>query len=293
MNRVTCFLIVFIAALHWSAREARAQFGLENPPEGSRLVQIEASFATKAIVPGKTALLGVRFRIAPKWHIYWSNPGESGSQTRVKLDLPEGFKAGAMIWARPVIHQSEWETTFGYDQETMLFIPVTAPATVQEAGIRIGVKAEWLVCDQICLMGSGATSIELPVAKPGESVESLADDPKSAFAKGLACVPVPFQKAAGTIARLETADGRIALEVTGPTGGAEKIIFVPDLTPGVTSLGGVTTLATIDGDRYRILVPLEIQPDNALGKRLEVAGVVIFGNNRQDPAVSIRIPIKP
>jgi hypothetical protein len=89
------------------------------------------------------------------------------------------------------------------------------------------------------------------------------------------------------------ADGRMALEVTGPTGGSESIIFVPNLTPGVTSLGGATTPATISGDRYRILVPLEVNPDNALSKPLEVAGVVLFGNERQDPAVSIRLPIKP
>ncbi len=293
MNRVTCLLLVLVSMVHWTARVAQAQFGLEGPPEGSRLVRIEASFATNAIVPGKTALLGVHFRIAPKWHIYWSNPGYSGSETRIDLELPDGFKAGPMVWARPVVHATEWETTFGYDQETMLFIPVTAPAIIKEAEIRIGVKAEWLACDQICLMGSGSTSIELPVAKAGEPVVSLKDDPKSAFAKGLACVPVPFQKTTGTIARLEMADGGMALEVTGPTGGAEKIVFVPDFTPGVTSLGGVMTPATIDGDRYRILVPLGIKPDNALGRPLEVAGVVLFGNNRQDPAVSIRMPIRP
>ena len=293
MIRATSFCLAFVAAFHAFASEAQAQFGLDTQPEADPLVRIDATFATKAVVPGSTQFLGVRFRIAPKWHIYWSNPGDSGSEPRINLDLPEGFKAGPIVWPRPVVHTTEWETTFGYHGETMLFIPVTAPAIIKDPSVRIGVKAEWLVCDQMCLMGAGTTSIELPVAKAGESVSSLKDDPRSAFAKGLACIPVPFQKATGTIARLEMADGRMALEVTGPTGGSEKIVFVPDLTPGVASLGGATTPATISGDRYRILVPLEVNPDNALGKPLEVAGVVLFGNERQDPAVSIRLPIKP
>ena len=293
MLRTSFFCLMLFALLHSFIGVAHAQLGLESQPEGDRLVRIDATFATKAIVPGSTQLLGVRFRITPKWHIYWSNPGDSGSETRISLDLPEGFKAGPMVWARPVVHATEWETTFGYHDETMLFVPVTAPAIIKNPRVRIGVKAEWLVCDQICLMGKGVTSIELPVAKAGESVPSLKDEPGSAFAKGLACVPVPYQNVTGTIARLEMADGRMALEVTGPTGGSETIVFVPDLTPGVVSLGGVTTPATISGDRYRILVPFEIKPDNALGKTLVVAGVVLFGNNRLDPAVSIRMPIKP
>ena len=293
MLRTTRFYLAFLAVISVIGGGAQAQFGLESQPEGDRLVRIDATFATKVIVPGSTQLLGVRFQITPKWHIYWSNPGDSGSQTRITLDLPEGFKAGPMVWPRPVIHATEWETTFGYHGETMLFVPVTAPAVIKEPSIQIRVKAAWLVCDQICLMGAGSTSIELPVAKAGVSVPSLKDEPGSAFAKGLACIPVPYQKVKGTIARLEMADGRMALEVTGPTGGAASIVFVPDLTPGVTSEGGVTTPATISGDRYRILVPLEIKPENALGKPLEVAGVVLFGNNRLDPAVSIRMPIKP
>ncbi|MAH66176.1 MAG: hypothetical protein CMJ27_07265 [Phycisphaerae bacterium] len=89
------------------------------------------------------------------------------------------------------------------------------------------------------------------------------------------------------------ADGRPALRIEGPTGGAEKITFVPDLTPGVTLRQGVLVPATIAGDRYRILVPLEIKPENSTGKPLEVAGLVLFGNNAADPAVSIRIPLKP
>jgi len=44
-----------------------------------------------AIAPGQPFMLGFKFTIAPGWHIYWKNPGDSGLPTEVKLNLPEGF----------------------------------------------------------------------------------------------------------------------------------------------------------------------------------------------------------
>ena len=272
---------------------AFAQFGVEAASEGDRLVRFDAVFPAAKIVPGRTELLGLRFRIAPKWHIYWRNPGESGSEPRITLALPKGFKAGPLVWPRPVIHANEWETTFGYDGEAMLFVPITAPPAVEAKTVRIGIEAEWLVCKEMCLMGSGKTSLELPVAGPEEEIDAGPAEKNSAHARGLALIPTPFKKVPGTIAQLVLADGRPALRIEGPTGGAEKITFVPDLTPGVTLRNGVLVPATVAGDRYRILVPLEIKPENATGKPLEVAGVVLFGNKATDPAVSVRIPLKP
>lgn len=292
MRRPKSFELLALVLPLMIGANALAQFGVDAAADGNRLVQIDAAFPAAKVVPGRTELLGVRFRIAPKWHIYWQNPGESGSQPHVKLDLPKGFKAGELIWPRPVIHATEWETTFGYDDEAMLFVPITAPPEIEAKTIKIGIEADWLVCKEMCLMGSGKTSLELRVAVPDEKVARAAD-PASAYVRGLTRIPAPFGKVPGTIAQLVVADRQPALRIEGPTGGAEKITFVPDLTPGVTLRNGVLVPATIAGDRYRILVPLEIKPGNSPDKPLEVAGVVLFGNNAADPAVSIRIPLKP
>lgn len=292
MRRLDTLRLLLLALPLLIGGNAFAQIGIDAPPEGDRLVRIDALFPGDKIVPGRTTLLGIRFRIAPKWHIYWRNPGDSGSEPQVKLTLPDGFKAGELIWPRPVVHATEWETTFGYDDEAILFVPITPPAEIEAKTVRIGIEADWLVCKEMCLMGSGKTSLELRVAAPDEKVARAAD-PASAYVRGLTRIPAPFGKVPGTIAQLVVADRQPALRIEGPTGGAEKITFVPDLTPGVTLRNGVLVPATIAGDRYRILVPLEIKPGNSPDKPLEVAGVVLFGNNAADPAVSIRIPLKP
>ena len=47
-----------------------------------------------AIVPGKTLWVALRLEIAPGWHAYWRNPGDSGLPPEISWKLPPGFSAG-------------------------------------------------------------------------------------------------------------------------------------------------------------------------------------------------------
>ena len=46
-----------------------------------------------AVEPGKPFRLGLHFKLAKGWHIYWKNPGAAGEPPQLDLDLPEGAKA--------------------------------------------------------------------------------------------------------------------------------------------------------------------------------------------------------
>src|SRR6185369_2276394 len=47
-----------------------------------------------AVQPGSTFTVGVLLDLAPGWHVYWTNPGDSGLAPTVKFKLPDGFTAG-------------------------------------------------------------------------------------------------------------------------------------------------------------------------------------------------------
>src|SRR5258706_12459774 len=43
-----------------------------------------------AAQPAKPITVGLQLRMAPEWHTYWKNPGDSGVPTRIQWILPEG-----------------------------------------------------------------------------------------------------------------------------------------------------------------------------------------------------------
>ncbi len=57
--------------------------------------------ATSTAVPGKTLTVAVRERMEPGWHTYWANPGDSGEPTSIEWALPDGAKAGPILWPLP------------------------------------------------------------------------------------------------------------------------------------------------------------------------------------------------
>src|SRR5438874_13838035 len=69
------------------------------PPKD--LVQATLLADVDSVKPGKPFTLGVLLKIKPGWHVYWTNPGDSGAPTRVKWNLPEGWKAAELQYPIP------------------------------------------------------------------------------------------------------------------------------------------------------------------------------------------------
>src|SRR4051812_25544332 len=87
-------------------------------PSGSELVKTELLADHSAIRPGDIFTIGVRFKIAPGWHIYWLNPGDAGEATRVRVDLPPGFTVGEIKYPFPHQFSEPGDiTAYGYQDE--------------------------------------------------------------------------------------------------------------------------------------------------------------------------------
>src|SRR4051794_27121230 len=124
-----------------------------------------------AVKPGASFNVGVLLEIAPGWHIYWTNPGDSGLATEVKFQLPEGFKVGDLRYPTPSRFNSpDGAASFGYAGTVLLTAPVRAPADLKnEKELRFGASANWRVCKDVCLPGPAKPELSLPIsndAKP-------------------------------------------------------------------------------------------------------------------------------
>ncbi len=81
--------------------------------------------------PGSTVWVAIRQKIAPGWHTYWRNPGDSGLATSLSWKLPKGVTAGESQWPVPERFTTGPIVNFGYKDEAILLVPLTiAPDAV-------------------------------------------------------------------------------------------------------------------------------------------------------------------
>jgi DsbC/DsbD-like thiol-disulfide interchange protein len=168
---------------------------------------------TAAIRPGGEFRLGVLFRMAPEWHIYWKNPGESGLATEVRFDLPDGFRASELKWPVPVRFVSPGPVvSYGYAGEVLLWATVRAPdALSAEAPVRLRAKVSWLECREACVPGEAELAVEVPVSsEPEPANRQLFTRCEERLPARFGARGVPFR--AGPVRRTTLSKGGVRLQ---------------------------------------------------------------------------------
>jgi thiol:disulfide interchange protein DsbD len=145
--------------LAYTALSAFAQ-----PQQERQLVEAELLADTRAIVAGQPFHAGLLLKMAPGWHTYWEYSGDAGLPTKIDWKLPPGFEAGPIEWPAP---EAKLEPggiqTYAYSDRVLLMAKITPPADVSGT-VTLAAKADWLVCEDICIPGGAEVSMELPVA---------------------------------------------------------------------------------------------------------------------------------
>ena len=109
-----------------------------------------------SVVAGRPVRLGLRFKLAPGWHTYWSNPGDAGAPPT--LDVA-GAAAGPIVFPAPERLREGPFTSFAYTGEVLLPISIIAPAGPNWA---IDAHATWLVCANVCVPEEAQFRLNLP-----------------------------------------------------------------------------------------------------------------------------------
>jgi thiol:disulfide interchange protein/DsbC/DsbD-like thiol-disulfide interchange protein len=276
-------LLAALAALVISATAAAQEFSPDGPWVHPRLIADRASVA-----PGETFHIALHQDIAPGWHTYWRNPGDSGLPTEIDLTLPEGWTTGEMVWPAPGAYSLGPLTNYGYSNAVTLPVPITVPADAQPGRIEFPAYASWLVCEDICVPEDAhlTLTIEVGDSRPDRAGASL-------IAAAFSAAPEP----AGAVeAGLDRGPDSLILTLAGAPldGGAEAIAnlaFFPfnasvidhaapqhvalehgeariDMRPGrltrqavTEAYGGVITFDRMDGgETRRMAYTIEAQP---------------------------------
>jgi thiol:disulfide interchange protein/DsbC/DsbD-like thiol-disulfide interchange protein len=265
--------------------------------EGRELVKAALVADTNAIVPGKAFTVGLLMRMAPRWHTYWKFSGDAGLPTEIKWKLPPGWKVGPIQWPIPLKTNDPGDIqTYGYQDEVLLMQEITPPAKIDSpkdgftaannSSVKLAADATWLVCEKICIPGSGNLDLELPVATTNE--------PKNTdlFARYRRLLPQNWPEPKVASAKWSRVGADLQLTVTSATLASYPVVdFYP--LPRQDIVVGHPRIESRNANEIIFRIPIESPPKNLSA----LDGLAVFarqpdGNDRaawqlEAPAVAV------
>ncbi len=116
-----------------------------------------------AVAPGDTIWVGLKLEMAPGWHTYWRNPGDSGLPTMINWSLVPGLEAGPIQWPTPERQPYGTLMNFGYSDEVTLLARLSVAEDSPTGNALLSARVTWLVCADICIPEDGSFSIPITV----------------------------------------------------------------------------------------------------------------------------------
>ncbi|WP_298744168.1 protein-disulfide reductase DsbD domain-containing protein, partial [uncultured Brevundimonas sp.] len=162
MTRSPSLILLFLAALMFAPAPAAAQ---EARVQRTERIAAELVSMSQWAAPGSTAIVAVRQDIAPGWHTYWRNPGDSGGATTLDWSLPAGVRAGDIVWPLPERQRLAGLMNYGYSGEVYLPVPVEVPAAARPGStLPLRVRALFFVCSaEMCVPEELTLALDLAV----------------------------------------------------------------------------------------------------------------------------------
>ncbi|MGH1374841.1 MAG: protein-disulfide reductase DsbD family protein [Alphaproteobacteria bacterium] len=151
----TLALLAFIATSSTLSSTVHAQELLDRYTQNRLIVE------TNDLKAGETITVATEITLAPHWHVYWKNPGDSGLPVRINWTLPEGFEISDIKWPTPDKISYEILVNYGYYNRVTLLQDLKVPETLPAGDLEITANLEMLVCNEICIPESDTVSTKI------------------------------------------------------------------------------------------------------------------------------------
>ena len=120
--------------------------------------------------------LGLEFRMAPGWKIYWRTPGEAGLPPSITLDQNANQALSAeLAWPAPERFNAFGFDNYGYAEHVVL--PLTVTGNISGTPLQLTADLEALVCADICVPLAGTLSLDIAngAAMPTAHTQMIAE----------------------------------------------------------------------------------------------------------------------
>lgn len=124
------------------------------PGKGELVPGVQTQLLTdhRVIQPQQTFEVVWHVQMAPGWHVYWQNPGDSGLPVTFDWQLPAGFQAGEARWPAPDVIRIDPFINYGFYNQLFLPVQMQAPAELKPGTtVQLRTIANFLYCKDVCL----------------------------------------------------------------------------------------------------------------------------------------------
>jgi thiol:disulfide interchange protein/DsbC/DsbD-like thiol-disulfide interchange protein len=255
------------------------------PPRAAGPPRVSVALISEgaSLEPGSPLWVGLRQRIAPGWHTYWLNPGDSGEAPTIEWALPIGFAAEPIVWPQPERLPVGPAMTYGYTKEVVLLTRITVPADARPGSrVTLRGRASWLVCEKICIPEEAELALTLPVAAGRPAPAATAP----AIERARRAVPAPSPWPATLHATAET----VTVSVAAPRLAADRIsdVWFFPARWGVIDHAAPQAVA-IDRDGITLRIARGALPD---GPATDLDGVLVMRERLDQETVSQAFAIR-
>jgi suppressor for copper-sensitivity B len=229
-----------------------------------------------------TLRLGLDFKLADGWKIYWRSPGEAGYPPKLDVSGSKNLAEATIRW--PVPHRFELFglQTFGYGKRIVL--PVDARAKDPGKPVTIRADVDYLTCADICVPRRAELAVTIPPGQPDPSAEAHLIDTYRAR--------VPGEGAgAGLGLRSVALDGTDAIRVTVR---ASPPLTRPDaVIENATgySVGKPEVTLADGGERAELRLPVKSAEDAPALKGQTVTLTVFDGDRGLERTLTLGEPV--
>ena len=191
LKKSACLLMLLCGAAVAAASEGSLESPLDDSLDaaGAKVV-IDLVPAVSFAAPGASFDLLVRQKIAPGWHTYWRNPGDSGAPLELNWTLPPGVEVSDFEWPLPERIPFGPLMNFGYHDQVLLPMKVTLPADFDAAVLRLEAAGRILVCADICIPQQVHAEALVAVASLEQGGQQLNPKVQSLFREAREQIPV-------------------------------------------------------------------------------------------------------
>ncbi len=163
MNTVWKTIFGFFVLVWAAVGQAQAN------PVQKEYTKAELISAVAQAAPGQTFRVGLTLTPRDGWHTYWRNPGDSGMATSIAWELPAGVSASEIIWPGPDHIPYGPLVNFGYKGAVTLLVDITIAADNTATSVPLKARADWLVCEEICVPEDAELTLTLPLGQDSQA----------------------------------------------------------------------------------------------------------------------------